>query len=1112
MNNYRGYSPPISNFSPRGRHQHQIFPNRPPVHGPYRSPNYDDKGFYWKERSEPYPRTPYFERTSFSNSPPSAMRHEFRDEDFNMYRQNPQFRHLRKEDMYSYDGLLEMDQRTHLQNAPIKNYNKDSLDKISYPYSDTHRFNAKYQSFFNMEQNYSSVRQDGYPDFSSNAFPRQNACDVPSPFKRFNNSQNYDRNVDSVQNEPSYLECEPTSNKIISSPIYSKNLSHSDFDIFSKKRIQTVPFPQKQNLFPDNKSSVKKKILDYNEVFEHIKGMEEVLEQQKKKELDEEISLASRTVHSPDLMNIANLLGKLPNIVNNKGFSNNATELKNASNIKFQTEILAGKESSSDGSYKLLGKKINDCLSKSHSPDESEDLNENVIPNFDSSLEDAIFELRRTFEKSEIVPVASKKMNSNHASKLNEKLDTPNHEVLIEVPIPTIDAVRTDLLKEKKVIKNSNDNFVTEEKDAYNCHDKNSELKSKVFEIINTVPNSPCRKWFDENRSKPETPKNCSQMPVESLSSKSDDSIPFLEALDSQSVSSPPKLSLNAADDPIPVKSAVTSETNQDCSGEDCVNGSVLEHAITSLEIYSPVVGLCEMNQSFLKKEKYKSHTRAERLDFIVEDKRNLLVEGSFPFRCKLCNSSIARTLILDHILGSKHRLRYMKIKDEATYDLIMHLTDQEEKNKKILEATAKLEMEFGRGKVVVSSSKGTKDMPTTNFDKIDHIDKNMGFECNAKSDLESHETISSKQSKNENQILTSFTKSLEDKLESLNSFISSYSNELTPDKKNKVLANDEKSIQGYLNEQSSTKCEISSDIKEEISESMYSLSNIHEHYKFFNENSSMKRTFSSFEEIPKKLKQEHIRYESMDMNANAFKDSNAQTTIDPEFHSTAIPEQKSQSEFFISSLLEHLSKCDISSDDEANIVLLAVNVLMKLLLRYKLKDCVNVDVENLMSTLHCRSSQELIKILDLIKEKNLSDDKNICSPLKMDVRIANTYPLKDETKLQMSNTACNLNFSAKKGMTFQSSDYMQLSNTEIENADSYQGMSTIAQNLESYVQSMGSSSSGCIPSTMNVSQSSKSSLLQQPSFLGWPNSSNVISSTKQSLANVTQPGQNHYV
>ncbi|GFX84666.1 hypothetical protein TNCV_724731 [Trichonephila clavipes] len=224
-----------------------------------------------------------------------------------------------------------------------------------------------------------------------------------------------------------------------------------------------------------------------------------------------------------------------------------------------------------------------------------------------------------------------------------------------------------------------------------------------------------------------------------------------------------------------------------------------------------------------------------------------------------------------------------------------------------------------------------------------------MGFECNAKSDIESHETISGKQSKNENQILTSFTKYLEDKLrssESLNSFISSYSNELTPDQENKVLADDEKSIQSYLNEQSSTKCEVSSDIKEEISESMYSLSNIHQHCKFSNENSSIKRTISPFEEIPKKLKKEHIRYESMDMNANAFKDLNAQTTIDPEFHSTAIPEQKNQSEFFISSLLEHMSKCDISSDGEANIVLLAVNVLMKLLLRYKLKDCVNVDVE----------------------------------------------------------------------------------------------------------------------------------------------------------------------
>ncbi|GFQ66743.1 uncharacterized protein TNCT_576531, partial [Trichonephila clavata] len=569
MNNYRGYSPPIPNFPPHGRHQHQIFPNRPPVHGPYRSPNYDDKRFYWQERSGPYSRTPYFERTSLCNSPPSAMRHAFRDEDFNMYRENPQSRHLRKEDVYNNDRLFEMDQRNHLQNASITNYSKDSLDKISHPYSDTDRFNIKNQSFFNMEQNYSSVRQDEYPDFSNNVFPRQKACDVPSPFKSFNNLKNYDRNVDSIQ-------CEPTSNKIITSPVYSKNISHSDLDTFSEKQNQTVPFPQKQNLVSDhmqtNKSSpVKQKILDDDVILKHIKGMEKVLEQQKKlKELNEEISLASRIVHSPNLMDIANLksFNKLPNLFNNQGFSNNAAELKNASDINFQTNILAEKESSPEESYKLLGKKINNCLSKSHSPVESEELNENVITNFDSSLEEAIFGVKKAFEKSEIVPDLSKKINSNYAiNKLNEKLDTPSSEVFIEGLIPTTDDVKTNLLNKEKVVKNSSGNFVTEENEAYDCHDNNSELKSKIFEIINTVPISPCKKLFDENRSKPETHKNCSQM-SESLSSKTEDSIPFLEEPDSQLVSSPPRLNLNAADDLMLVKSAATSEKNQACSGE----------------------------------------------------------------------------------------------------------------------------------------------------------------------------------------------------------------------------------------------------------------------------------------------------------------------------------------------------------------------------------------------------------------------------------------------------------------------------------------------------------------------------------------------------------------
>ncbi|GFS29650.1 uncharacterized protein NPIL_414921, partial [Nephila pilipes] len=1095
--NYRGYSPPTPNFSPRVRHHHPIFPNQPMM-GPRRSPNYEDL-FYRRERLRHH--SSYFEE----NSPLPSMRQAFRDEESNTYRPNPQFRYSREDDIYVKDRLRETEERLHLQYSSSRNYNDNCVDNVSGLYSSANKLNDKDPLFSNLERNL-SLRQSRCSGFSNNTFPRQNApCDIPSSSNSFNNFQSYNRNVDSFQNDPSFSKLESISNKVITSPIYSKNNSYSNQDTFLEKQSLAVPFLHKENLISDdlyaNKSNpMKQPSLIDSEFLECIKNTEE--QQRRLNELDEKVSITSEIMHSPNHISIekSKSYDVSPTFCMNQILSNDVYQLKNISNLKFQPGILGEKESSlPDQSYKFQDKNVN-SISKNCAPSESKDLDKNITPSFESAVEDTCFESNISFEnikKSEIVPDSNDKIDSNIANnKLNENFDTSSCEVSIQMPIEHDE--KTDiLLNEEKKIINSNGNCIVEEKvntSAHNWLDKSSEAKSKIFETNNAVTNSPCKKLSDANSEiNQEILQNGSQVSVESLSSSDwskTDSIPFLEAPDSQLVSSPPRFSRKSTDDPLPVKSAAASETAQICSGESSINGSVLEHAIASLGIYSPIVGL----------------------DFIIEDKRSLLVEGSFPFRCKLCNSSIARTLILDHILGSKHRLRYVKMKDEATYDRIMHLNDQDAKNGKIFEAAANLEIEFGRGTVVVSlvsSSKGVKSVPTINLDEIDHNHMDKNFKSSGSSDMDSLKTVDDKEIKTEDQILTNFTKSLENKLQNteyMSSISSSYSSELISDQDDETLVNDEKITQDFkLNEMFHSKSEVHSNINEQASLSMHSsFSEIDHHSKLSNIHSAIKRTSSPFElDLSKRLKNEPLKYESKDINVNTFKDANVQTSFDPELLSAAITEHESQSGFFNSSLLEHLSKCNISSDDEANIVLRSVDVLLKLLLRYKLKDHANIDVENLMSTLtNCKSSSELSKILDLLKGKKLSEDKNISNPAvqyMMEIENANEHPSKHETILQMSNVPCSSKLQE-----------ITLSSTETKNVNSIQGMCTNAQNLEYDIQAMGSNSD-LIPSTMNASQASKASWLQPPPFFDWPNSSNVMTSTNSPVT-MAQSGQNNII
>ncbi|XP_035222313.1 uncharacterized protein LOC118195162, partial [Stegodyphus dumicola] len=121
-------------------------------------------------------------------------------------------------------------------------------------------------------------------------------------------------------------------------------------------------------------------------------------------------------------------------------------------------------------------------------------------------------------------------------------------------------------------------------------------------------------------------------------------------------------------------------ESAKDVNAENNAR-SALEEALDALVTGDPIVGL----------------------DYIIEHKQDVFIDGTFPFQCKLCNSSISRSLIIDHIIGAKHRMRYLKATDLSLYNYIMSLNlDKDLKEKEISEAAAKMEKKHGRGYVLV--------------------------------------------------------------------------------------------------------------------------------------------------------------------------------------------------------------------------------------------------------------------------------------------------------------------------------------------------------------------------------------------------------------------------
>ncbi|GBM62071.1 hypothetical protein AVEN_211358-1 [Araneus ventricosus] len=650
--------------------------------------------------------------------------------------------------------------------------------------------------------------------------------------------------------------------------------------------------------------------------------------------------------------------------------------------------------------------------------------------------------------------------NKEHSSITNEKLSSTEWPASVSI------SLEDNLNKCLEIMKNYSPILI-----------KNDGLKG---ESLSTENNS--------NECPGKTQK-ISPKPVENISSNESSMsapIPFLnEANDPQSVSS--NINFSAIDDlsQEPVSSDTPSFNSVITSSREIsINGSALEHALATLEVNSPVVGL----------------------DYIVEDKNSLSTEGRFPFKCKLCNSSIARTLILDHIQGSKHRLRYLKIKDEASYDRIMRQKDQySDKDVLICEAAAEMERKFGRGHVVVSLAspfQGVKKVPAMNIHKVCHDLADVDFQSTHKPDVKDLKTDSVVKNKHEEPVTSTLPESVtkvENDDSSMNVVISSCSASLPEQNfddgkkglKNIVLGISEKATsaeeitEGFkIDKPSDSKCENSAYAQKQINQLADSPST----ERYPSGNLAFKRSSSPYaDEASKNSKRQHVDNPNMDWNTST--DFSIHSNPEPLSNKDSSRAQTTKSNKFNPLILEQLSKCDISSEAEAGIILKTVDVLLKLLLRYKLKDHSNIDVENLTQSLHNKRPEEIFKLLSCLKE-NMSA----------------AITIKEETPTVLSKDDSNSQSDIPSKSTLVSEN-IAVKRHQIDNRNLSQNNSTVSntRTLESSNQLAESSKSGVTGSLKNASQPSNSHLLQPPPFFCWPTSSNAATTHGHSSVTTSQ-------
>ncbi|GIY37024.1 hypothetical protein CDAR_306391 [Caerostris darwini] len=752
-------------------------------------------------------------------------------------------------------------------------------------------------------------------------------------------------------------------NEITSSQVYSNNVKHSKpTSILAESGTQKVMFDKyNSNMFfphgdsvPKIRSKVDSKTKNLFEIYEQIRVIR--AEQKKIGELLNVSAIQSNSIESsPDI---------LPN-----------SSLFNQSNEKF----------------------------------------ESIASDIVSSLKNGTPETQnicKTTDKSDFY-------SSNPNTNLNIIEDELKKNILVtSEPVPLIPGLEVhDIFKThlsgKKKIKNLKDNFISKEKAdkiVTDCYSESHDKKNEVFKLNIRGPKSPpepsarnpnspvdrlieptirkLKSSAEEKNIKKllETSKNCSLS--RSINSPSEwsksDSIPFLSGSFDESVPSP--IDVNSTDiSPQPLSqrcaSAISSQKTSYRGKQE--PESVLEHAIATLESNEPISAVVG-------------------LDYIIEYKNDLRMGGKFPFRCTLCISQIPKASILDHIFGLSHRLRYLRTKDDFTYDQIRQADQDNDKDELINEAVEKLEQECGRGHVIVSLDSSLKGgVRKSSFGNIykAHLEhESIEFECSRK-------TIknTTADAKNRDNIFTETSASKLQKNTIVNFESSSQSNLDSKKNSNNTFTNLFEQVKYHENSyQNKGLFGAPSDPKQNISHAEIEKHNYvgsllsEKSYKNSNENTSVKRLLSDTV-LDKSVKKQYLEVECIDISEDSIPNEDI---VPVQIISKAT--QTDEADVFIPSLLDQLSDFKIQSEMEADVCFQAVDVLLKLLLNNEIKDTNPMNYENALIFQH--KSEELHKILDILSD--LAAEKGLSSTFHCTKENLSTssIPLKDKSKYFPSN------------------------------------------------------------------------------------------------------------
>lgn len=367
-------------------------------------------------------------------------------------------------------------------------------------------------------------------------------------------------------------------------------------------------------------------------------------------------------------------------------------------------------------------------------------------------------------------------------------------------------------------------------------------------------------------------------------------------------------------------------------------------------------------------------------LDHIIEYKKNISQQGSFPFRCKLCNSAITRPSIIDHIIGSKHRMRYVKSKNESVYEYLVSLKlEKAEKDAKIAEAAFQMELIYGRGSVIVNTEDFQKDSNAEN--KCEEVNKGIeepvftldkipiGFEA-LSPQHEDMDTSAFPLESDLNPVKQDSSPVIQKEPVS----IPVSSSEIKKEDSTTLNVEPISTLPGLGSESppshfATTDSDTALQLEKFIVDAPKICKTEKEADMLENNSSSfqVKRSLSPHPSCSAKMLKTEISEEESKLCTDVVTDEKS-----PEIKTEEILVERKE---FSMDILDALSKSAISSEEEAGIVLKTINMLIQMFLQYKLSHLSLEKVENLMKSLQVTSPENIDELKSLLNDSKMLSD-----------------------------------------------------------------------------------------------------------------------------------------